>query len=220
LSLAASLQAQNRRVLRAKAQRLAALPPDDFPEKPEGLIARVIVEGSPADMKLPTAAELAPVVPASLKPIDRLTGEPQKVRLAFAMRTCKPDGTCKDECDGDPPECNFRALVDDQVFMPANPPRTLKLDTTSEWTLTNEDMAFLHPFHIHVNPFIYDREEPDAQGKIVFRPTWKDTVVVPADGTPLKVKSHYTDFTGTFVLHCHILGHEDMGMMELVKIVK
>src|SRR5580698_1695451 len=223
LSVGASLQAQNRRVLRAQARRVAALPPDDIPGKPEGLIARIIVEGSPADMKLPTAAELASAVPASLKPITDLTGAPQKVRLAFTMRNCKPDGTCppdpKDP-DCEDPQCAFRALVDDQVFMPANPARTLKLGTASEWTLTNEDMAFLHPFHIHVNPFQYDREEPDAQGKIVSHSIWKDTVVVPADGTPLKVRSHYTDFPGTFVLHCHILGHEDMGMMELVRIEK
>jgi FtsP/CotA-like multicopper oxidase with cupredoxin domain len=27
------------------------------------------------------------------------------------------------------------------------------------------------------------------------------------------------DFTGQYVLHCHILAHEDRGMMELVQVV-
>ena len=34
------------------------------------------------------------------------------------------------------------------------------------------------------------------------------------------VLTHYEDFTGTFVQHCHILPHEDMGMMELIEIVR
>ena len=29
----------------------------------------------------------------------------------------------------------------------------------------------------------------------------------------------YTEFTGRFVQHCHILNHEDQGMMEIIEIV-
>ena len=29
-----------------------------------------------------------------------------------------------------------------------------------------------------------------------------------------------TDFTGKFVFHCHVLGHEDNGMMAVVQVVK
>jgi FtsP/CotA-like multicopper oxidase with cupredoxin domain len=39
------------------------------------------------------------------------------------------------------------------------------------------------------------------------------------NGSALTLKARYLDYVGTFVLHCHILGHEDMGMMQLVKIV-
>ena len=32
------------------------------------------------------------------------------------------------------------------------------------------------------------------------------------------VRSRFEDFTGLFVLHCHILNHEDIGMMQLVEV--
>jgi FtsP/CotA-like multicopper oxidase with cupredoxin domain len=34
-----------------------------------------------------------------------------------------------------------------------------------------------------------------------------------------KMRSRFVDYTGQFVLHCHILGHEDRGMMQLVEVV-
>ncbi len=33
-----------------------------------------------------------------------------------------------------------------------------------------------------------------------------------------KMRSRFVDFTGKFVLHCHILGHEDRGMMQLIEV--
>lgn len=49
-------------------------------------------------------------------------------------------------------------------------------------------------------------------------------LVVDANGratTPgwVKIRSRFADFDGSFVLHCHILGHEDRGMMQLVRVV-
>ena len=52
-----------------------------------------------------------------------------------------------------------------------------------------------------------------------FKPYWCDTVMVRSD-EEVTVLTHYEDFTGTFVQHCHILPHEDMGMMELIEIVR
>ena len=31
--------------------------------------------------------------------------------------------------------------------------------------------------------------------------------------------TRFVDFTGMYVLHCHILGHEDRGMMQLVQVI-
>ena len=48
--------------------------------------------------------------------------------------------------------------------------------------------------------------------------------VMSSDGAQIwpgkvTIRQTYVDFTGTFVLHCHILAHEDRGMMELVRVV-
>ncbi|WP_235490487.1 multicopper oxidase domain-containing protein, partial [Frankia sp. AvcI1] len=47
----------------------------------------------------------------------------------------------------------------------------------------------------------------------------QDTVNLPARGEAV-VRIHFTDFTGKTVLHCHILNHEDMGMMAVLQIVR
>ncbi|MDX3240068.1 multicopper oxidase domain-containing protein [Streptomyces sp. ME03-5709C] len=47
---------------------------------------------------------------------------------------------------------------------------------------------------------------------------WFDTVNVPARGDVV-IRIPFTDFTGRTVLHCHILNHEDMGMMAVLDIV-
>ncbi|MGY3438980.1 multicopper oxidase family protein [Marinovum sp. KMM 9989] len=88
-----------------------------------------------------------------------------------------------------------------------------KLDTAEEWTFVNTT-AYPHPMHIHINPFqvvaINGTPEPA-------RP-WYDTFVVPAAGT-LTIRSRFEDFDGDFVTHCHILPHEDAGMMMNVRIL-
>lgn len=33
------------------------------------------------------------------------------------------------------------------------------------------------------------------------------------------MRSRFADFTGKFVIHCHILGHEDRGMMQVVEVI-
>lgn len=42
------------------------------------------------------------------------------------------------------------------------------------------------------------------------------TVIIPGY---FKMRTRFADFTGQYVLHCHILAHEDRGMMELVEVV-
>jgi FtsP/CotA-like multicopper oxidase with cupredoxin domain len=34
-----------------------------------------------------------------------------------------------------------------------------------------------------------------------------------------RIRHQFVDFTGTYVLHCHILAHEGRGMMQLVRLV-
>jgi FtsP/CotA-like multicopper oxidase with cupredoxin domain len=57
---------------------------------------------------------------------------------------------------------------------------------------------------------------------------WQDVIAIPPalinkDGSIMPgrvvIRQTYKDFVGTFVLHCHILAHEDRGMMQLVRVV-
>ncbi len=191
---------------------------DRIADRPDRVVARIVVEGDPVDMELPGSAELSDRVPSELKPItdDELTGEAQVAKLTIADRICEQDGSCLEACALDQAGCATRFLIGDYLYSSSRV-RTLKLDTSSEWTLSGN--LSQHPFHVHVNPFQVEREEPDDTGALVKRLVWKDTVLLPADGSEVTIRSRYTQFTGKFVLHCHILSHEDMGMMEAVEIV-
>mmetsp|Transcript_223 Transcript_223/g.730 ORF Transcript_223/g.730 Transcript_223/m.730 type:complete len:772 (+) Transcript_223:23-2338(+) len=73
-----------------------------------------------------------------------------------------------------------------------------------------------HPYHQHVNHF--QITDSDAAGGSVFRKgEWRDVVPGTAPGgTKFRFKPH--DYIGEIILHCHILQHEDMGMMGLMKV--
>lgn len=112
--------------------------------------------------------------------------------------------------------------------------RKLPIGQTQEWELTSNVAS--HPFHIHVNPFqvvkilnevgvdvsAIGSSDKDGAGNIDsqyhgMKGVWKDTLFVK-QGYKIIVRSKYEKFEGDFVLHCHILDHEDQGMMETVRI--
>jgi len=78
-----------------------------------------------------------------------------------------------------------------------------------------------HPFHIHINPFYLLRiEVPDENGQLVNileEPRWQDVVWLPRNGGRVVFRSRFADFIGQYVHHCHILLHEDNGMMHVVE---
>jgi FtsP/CotA-like multicopper oxidase with cupredoxin domain len=55
----------------------------------------------------------------------------------------------------------------------------------------------------------------DQGGNTINGPDGKQ-IVVPGH---FKMRSRFVDFTGTYVIHCHILAHEDRGMMTVVQVV-
>jgi FtsP/CotA-like multicopper oxidase with cupredoxin domain len=80
-----------------------------------------------------------------------------------------------------------------------------------------------HPFHIHQNPFWLTRiDVPDENGDMVNilpEPQWADTVSVPRNGGRAVFRSRFVDYEGEFVEHCHILLHEDNGMMQRLQVI-
>lgn len=110
--------------------------------------------------------------------------------------------------------------VDGNPYDPERPPYQVKLGTAEEWTLTNDRDEKLtdhaHVFHIHVNPFKVTK----INGQTLAKPLWRDTFVLTGkDGDSITFQSNFVDFTGRFVNHCHVLSHEDLGIMEAIEVV-
>jgi FtsP/CotA-like multicopper oxidase with cupredoxin domain len=80
-----------------------------------------------------------------------------------------------------------------------------------------------HPFHIHQNPFWITRiDVPDKNGdyvNVLQEPMWSDTVALPKSGGRVVFRSRFVDYQGEFVEHCHLLLHEDNGMMQRLQII-
>jgi FtsP/CotA-like multicopper oxidase with cupredoxin domain len=128
---------------------------------------------------------------------------------------------------------NNQYTVNNAVYgTPEATPIVLKLDDIDEWTLTSTGGGS-HPFHIHINPFRIEKIL-DANGNDVsaagavdgtdtqypgMKGVWKDTIFVKTGGYQVVTRTKYERYVGDFVLHCHILDHEDHGMMRDVSIV-
>lgn len=91
-----------------------------------------------------------------------------------------------------------------------------------EWLIQNtgkSNVRIQHPAHIHVNPF----QVVARNGQALDPPwIWQDTVALPlwTDTQPgsVTIRHRFESFTGKYVMHCHILGHEDRGMMQLLEV--
>lgn len=222
-----SIQAQERALARAalSLQPFSIQPVDPADFAPGQLLAQLIIEGEEiSDQKLPEVSELENLVPTDLPDIRQAeldaSNAPQKVELKIEVARCNAaDGLCEPCGQSPSPDCRPVFQIDGRQFAPQSI-RSLKLHTggkptAAEWTIITADRQF-HPFHIHVNPFQVDRSEPNASGIIVRKTLWKDTILVKDTLPPLRMR--YVRFTGKFVLHCHILQHEDKGMMQMVEI--
>jgi FtsP/CotA-like multicopper oxidase with cupredoxin domain len=88
----------------------------------------------------------------------------------------------------------------------------VKKDTTEIWEIHNDSMM-MHPFHIHHSQFqILDR---DGVPPAAHEAGLKDTVKVgPGETVRFIMRfENYSDPNTAYMYHCHILEHEDNGMM-------
>jgi FtsP/CotA-like multicopper oxidase with cupredoxin domain len=67
-----------------------------------------------------------------------------------------------------------------------------------------------------VFPIPSGRSATDANGSPINGPDGKQIVI----GGHFKMRSRFVDFPGVYVLHCHILAHEDRGMMTIVAVAQ
>jgi FtsP/CotA-like multicopper oxidase with cupredoxin domain len=99
------------------------------------------------------------------------------------------------------------ALINFRYFSPERVDFTAPLNATEIWSIENRD-DMDHPFHLHGYAFqVLDRNgipEPFL--------AWEDTVNVPK-GQSLRFVVRYENYPGRRMFHCHIMDHEDYGMM-------
>lgn len=96
--------------------------------------------------------------------------------------------------------------------MDAEPMLRVNIGSMQHWRVLNATRE-LHPFHIHQIHFLAYAEN----GKPSDSPEWLDTVNVPYGGT-VDLIMDFTDpiIRGMSVFHCHLLNHEDKGMMAKI----
>ena len=172
---------------------------DEPPELEARPIATIEVVGDERKMRFPRE------LPAFDEPIRKIA---RKKRFEYTV-------------ERDPGDEFLSFGIDGKAFDPDRPPYRPKLGTAEEWTIVNgvdnklQDHA--HVFHIHVNPF----KITAVNGERLSTPLWRDTwVLTKSTGDSFTFETNFLDFTGKFVQHCHVLSHEDLGMMAAVEVVR
>ncbi len=100
--------------------------------------------------------------------------------------------------------------INGRTFNPNRVDTQVRLGDVEEWEFVNPSMMD-HPMHVHTNPF----QMIDAGGAA--ETAWKDVVLVRA-GSRVRVRTKFSDYAGRTFYHCHILDHEDLGMMGILEI--
>lgn len=100
---------------------------------------------------------------------------------------------------------HMNPTIDGTPFDPTRVNFTATKGTVEEWVIRNNS-PMVHPIHLHTWPFQVQGEE-GSQDVVTVEPRSQQVIRVAFD-----------DFAGTTVLHCHILDHEDNGMMAVIQV--
>jgi spore coat protein A, manganese oxidase len=107
-------------------------------------------------------------------------------------------------------------LVNGKTFDPARSDAHPTLDTTETWELHNKT-AVAHLIHMHhTDWYMLSRNgKPPRRWERCLKETF---FLDPGDR--VVVAGHFSDYTGKYVIHCHMLDHEDHGMMSQFEVVE
>ena len=103
--------------------------------------------------------------------------------------------------------------INGKMFSPESEPMMrVRVGSYQHWRVTNATRE-IHPFHIHQVHFWAYAENGLRRAD----PEWLDTANVPAGGS-IDIIMDFTDpiIRGMSVFHCHLLNHEDKGMMAKI----
>ncbi|CNF16311.1 multicopper oxidase [Yersinia pseudotuberculosis] len=102
--------------------------------------------------------------------------------------------------------------INGKAFSMTEPAFDAKQGKYEKWTISGEGDMMLHPFHVHGTQFriLTENGKPPAE----HRRGWKDIVRVEGARSEILVRFNYLAPTSTpYMAHCHLLEHEDTGMM-------
>lgn len=172
-------------------------------------LAYINVTGTPVSSPKEIPDTIPGDFPDYLQPFDTPAPDPAKT-ISFDAQF--------GGCAGQSPETVIPTQfeVDGEVYDPEGHDETVQnvdINTDEVWELTNTTGA-AHPFHIHVNPF----QVIEFNGTAVDNPIWWDTFYIPPNNGSIKIRHRFKNYPGKFVFHCHILIHEDLGMMQNVNV--
>ncbi|MFL5345066.1 MAG: multicopper oxidase family protein [Hyalangium sp.] len=175
-----------------------------FLESQAKVLAQIKITGDPMDMPLPKSLPL----PKRHYPLISEIGTRRDISFDMMF----------------PPTQNLVVgldfAVNGSLYEETATPVQVKLGAVEEWTIhdnghhTNSSNEG-HPFHLHTNSF-----EVISVGDQLMEPgTIQDTVWVPHN-TPVVIRIKFKEWTGKDVFHCHIIPHEDAGMMQNLLVTK
>jgi len=156
-------------------------------------------------------ADIVPASPSKLQTLSALSGKP--VYATFSPAILKRVETSEPQFVVNFTEDKQGFYINGQKFeMNAGPMLTVDVGSLQRWRVVNLTKE-VHPFHIHQVHFLVYA----ADGKPVKDPVWLDTVNVPY-GSSVDLVMDFTDpiIRGMSLFHCHLLKHEDKGMMAKI----
>lgn len=179
---------------------------EQFLESQAKVLAEIEITGDPTDMALPKSLPL----PKRHYPLIKESEVQKRRDISFDMMF--------------PPTQNLLVgldfAVNGSLYEETATPVEVKLNAVEEWTIHDNGhqsggSSEGHPFHLHTNSF-----EVISVGDQIMEPgTIQDTVWVPHN-TPVVVRIKFKEWVGKDVFHCHIIPHEDAGMMQNLLVTK
>lgn len=164
-----------------------------------------------ADVAFEPAAPRA--LPARLRAVPAL-GEPVARKEVVFGEQMDMAAMMRAGAHGRP--AGMRFMVNGATFEPHRATLTSRRGEIESWTIRNEtDMD--HPFHLHGTQFQVVEREIDGETAPEPYRAWRDTVNV-RKGERVRILTTQTE-RGERMFHCHILEHEDLGMMGTLKVV-
>jgi suppressor of ftsI len=162
---------------------------------PQFTLANFVVSGTPKPMDIPAS------LPLPSREYPFISQDEIAAKRTFIFGTARSSEII----------LGTAFLINGKIFEEDRIDAGPAIDTAEEWTLINANPSG-HPFHLHTHSF-------EVLG-LPFDPSYhqiQDTIWLPPaiGGTPsaVTIRFRVKQFLGKDVFHCHILTHEDQGMM-------